>query len=295
MNELTIVIPTLNEEEAIGKVIDELRALGYNNILVVDGHSKDRTVEIVRKRGVKVILQSKRGKANAIKDVIKEVSTKYILIMDGDYTYDPRGIKDMLKLIKEHDEVIGYRYNRENIPLLNRIGNWILTKTFNILFGTSLNDVCSGMYILRTRGLREFRLESKGFSIEAEIAAQVVSSGGSINEVKINYRKRVGDKKLKLFHGLLIFRDIIVLALKYNPAFLIFGLASLVSIPSVIAVGWVAYEYFLFRVKHYIWAIISVAGSGIGLVSFILAILSLYLKRLEYRILRKLESIRKGS
>jgi len=76
---VTVVIPTLNEEEAIGVVLDEVMAEGYRNILVVDGYSKDRTVEIAKSKGVRVVYQDGVGKAGAIATAIKIVSTPYML------------------------------------------------------------------------------------------------------------------------------------------------------------------------------------------------------------------------
>ncbi|MEM0041604.1 MAG: glycosyltransferase family 2 protein, partial [Candidatus Korarchaeum sp.] len=104
--QVTVVLPTLNEESAIGRVIDELLQEGYNNILVVDGYSTDKTVEIARGKGVKVIFQKGRGKAGAIRTAIEVVNTPYILFMDADYTYDPRDIGRLLRYAG-YDEVIG--------------------------------------------------------------------------------------------------------------------------------------------------------------------------------------------
>lgn len=135
---LTVVIPVKNEEKAIGKVIDELLEIGVRrvNILVVDGHSTDGTVKQARERGVTVIKQEGNGKGMAILTAVKYIDTPYMLVMDGDYTYNPSQLWKMLEKMDGHVEVIGYRATRENIPRLHRLGNWILTKTFNILFGT---------------------------------------------------------------------------------------------------------------------------------------------------------------
>ncbi|MGB9778821.1 MAG: glycosyltransferase [Candidatus Bathyarchaeales archaeon] len=285
--DLTVVIPTLNEVGAIGKVIDELRSEGYNNILVVDGYSKDGTVEVARSKNVSVVFQEGKGKADAIRTGIRLVKTPFLIVMDGDYTYDPKDIKKFLDF-SEYDEVIGVR-EKENIPKVHRLGNWIITKTFNLLFGTRLRDVCSGMYLLRTEVAREIGFESKGFSVEVEVAAHVATTSRRIGEVNINYRKRIGDPKLKSFHGFSIILSVVRLMLRYNPVFFIFSASSAALIPGAAIVLYVVYELIFQGIKHHIWAIIGVSLSGVGFTSFLLAVLALYLKRLEYRIMERLK------
>ena len=292
--ELTIVIPTLNEADAIGKVIDELKKYGYNNILVVDGRSDDGTAKIAKEKGAYVILQEGTGKADAIRTAARYVKTPYVLVMDGDYTYDPAYIRDMLETVKDADEVIGARvYGRENIPLLNRLGNWIITKAFNLLFGTKLRDVCSGMWMTRTEVLREMLPETRGFSIEVEVAANIASSAGLIKEVPIRYRRRIGKPKLKRIHGFSILKDVLKLSWAYNPVFFIFAISSLVLLPSLSVLAWVAFEFFFLGVKHHVWAIIGIVGTGVGIISLLLSIMALYIKRLEYRIMSKLKRLAK--
>ena len=216
-DELTIVIPTLNEAEAIGHVIDELRALGYTNLLVVDGRSTDGTPEVAKRKGARVIFQEGAGKADAIRTAMRHVETPYVLVMDGDLTYDPSFIGELLELAKRTGagEVIGARlWGRENIPLLNRLGNWLITITFNLLFGTKLRDVCSGMWLARTEVLKRVPYESKGFSIE--VAASVLSTSGRVLELPIRYRPRLGRAKLKPFHGFLILLTILRMGLKWR-------------------------------------------------------------------------------
>jgi dolichol-phosphate mannosyltransferase len=284
--DLTIVIPTLNEVKAIGKVIDELKNEGYSNILIVDGYSNDGTIEVVRNKNINIVFQEGKGKADAIRTGIKFVKTPFLIVMDGDYTYDPKDIKKFLDF-SDHDEVIGVR-ERKNIPKIHRFGNWIITKVFNLLFGTSLRDVCSGMYLLRTKVAREIGFESKGFSVEVEVAAHVATTSKRIKEVEINYRKRIGDPKLKSPHGFSIIFSVIRLMLRYNPVFFIFSVSSATLVPGVAIIGYVLYELIFNGIKHHIWAIIGISLSGVGFISLLLAILVLYLKRLEYRIMERL-------
>ncbi|MEM0352605.1 MAG: glycosyltransferase family 2 protein [Sulfolobales archaeon] len=289
--EITVLIPTLMEEEAIGLVLSELKSEGYTNILVVDGHSTDRTVEIAKSMGVEVTYQDGRGKADAIKTGLRYVRTPYVVVMDGDYTYDPKDIEKLLESMDEYDEVIGVR-DRANIPRVNRFGNLVITWLFNLLFGTKLRDVCSGMYLLRTDVAREVGFESRGFSVEVEIAAHVASTGGRIGEVEISYRKRIGRPKLRKVHGLQIATTAVRLMLKYNPTFFFFLASSLALIPGVVIIGYVAYKLLFYGVKHYVWALLGVTAGGVGLISLLIAIFALYMKRFEYRVLRTLRELK---
>jgi len=280
--DLTVLIPTLNEAGAIGQLIDELKSRDYN-ILVVDGRSTDGTVEIVRSRGIKLIFQEGKGKADALRTGIKFVKTPYLLVMDGDYTYDPDDIEKFLNT--EFDEIIGVR-KRDNMKKSHIFGNWLITKVFNVLFGTGLRDVCSGMYLLRTEVAREVEFRSKGFSVEVEIAAHIASTGGRIGEVEINYRKRIGDPKLRKLHGISIILSIIRLMLEYNPLFFMFLASSAVLIPGIIIIGYVAFELIFRGINHHVWALAGISLSGVGYISLLLAVLALYLKRFEYRMMK---------
>jgi dolichol-phosphate mannosyltransferase len=195
-NDITIVIPVLNEEEAIENVIDSVKYEGYDNILVVDGNSTDKTYEIALNIGVNVIIQKGEGKTGAITTAIEKTKTPYLIIMDGDSTYYPSDIIKLLKYLKDYDEVIGSRISgRDNIPLLNRFGNGIINGLFNLLYGTNLKDVCSGMYALKTDFAKGLDLKTSGFEVEVEIASKTVRKG-KIYEVPISYGKRVGERKL---------------------------------------------------------------------------------------------------
>jgi len=289
---VTAVIPTLDEEGCIGLVIDELRANGIERILVVDGGSRDRTREVAASKGVPVVMQEGRGKAMAVKTALKYVETPWVLVIDGDYTYDASYVDSLLRVAAEgYDEVIGARLiGRENIPPLNRLGNWVITRTFNLLFGTRLSDVCSGMYLVRTDVLREVWFEAKGFSVEVEIAAHVASTTRRIAEVPVRYRKRpAGEPKLGKRHGFQIMFDAVRLAWRYNPTMVVFALGSLPLVPGVPIFLWVFYEYVFRGVEHFVWAILSLQMLGVGLISMLLALMSIYLKRMEYRIMERID------
>jgi dolichol-phosphate hexosyltransferase len=216
---VTIVIPTLNEEEAIEKVLEELFSLGLRNVMIIDGYSSDRTVEVAQRYPVTVILQHGKGKGGAISTAVEHVNTPYMLVMDGDFTYDPSCVGRFMQHIHTYDEIIGARPldNKLYMTRLHKFGNEIITKTFNMLMGTNLSDVCSGMYMLRTERTKDIHLSTTSFDVEAEIAAQIASSG-KITQVPINYRQRMGKQKLSTWrHGFKILNSVVKLAKSYNP------------------------------------------------------------------------------
>jgi len=290
-----VVIPVLNEAEAIGKVIEELSSIvPVQNIVVIDGGSTDGSKDIVVSKGVKLINQIGKGKVNAIRtaaEMIKDVD--YYVFLDGDYTYPAKYVPKLLEVAKNNhfDLVIGRRKYIEKgaQSIIYKFGNWFLTKIFNLLYGIKILDVLSGMYVVRAEVLRELFFESSHFGIESEIVSHVVSTGGRVSEIPIEYRKRLGQKKkLKIVHGVMIFLDMIKLAWKYNPTFFIFFIGSLMLIPGFILGLYVSYHYFFTGIKFYVKGIIAILLTLAGFQSLLLAILSLYMKRAELRILREI-------
>lgn len=286
-HEVTVVVPTFNEEKAIGLVLDELFEVGCKNILVVDGYSADATVKVAESRGVRVIQQNGRGKTGAIKTAVDYVDTPYILVMDGDYTYCAKDIERFLSNGERHVQVVGVR-DRANMSLLHRFGNWAITRTFNLLFSAGLSDVCSGMYLLRTDVAKELEFESKGFRTEVEVVAQTAMDGG-VTEVPVDYRSRIGRRKLSTWrHGFEILVSIVGLARKYNPVLLFSSIAGLSIIPASFILGWVGLELLLFGVFHSWWAMMGLLLLLVASQALAVSTISILLKRTERRIMRAL-------
>ncbi|MGC8982748.1 MAG: glycosyltransferase family 2 protein [Desulfurococcaceae archaeon] len=300
LSKISVLIPTLNEEKAIGPVIDEVVNTGIprENILVIDGGSTDNTVVIAYRKGVRVYPQEGRGKALAIKTGLKYVNTPYVLVMDGDWTYPAKYIPRLYEkmLSEDCDLVVGARvYGRKSQKLIFKLGNKVITWIFNMLFGTQLRDVLSGMYIAKTETLREVNFEMSGFSVESEIVAHFATVG-KVCEESIEYRERLDPsaKKLRVVHGFKIALDILRLTWRYSPVFLIFAIGSLLLIPGLLLGAWVAYHYFFTGIKYYVRGIIAIVLAATGLLSLNSALMALYVRRIELRVHRKLNEIAKS-
>ena len=293
-DQVTIVIPVLNEREAIAVVLDDLRNEGFDNILVVDGYSDDGTRAIAESKGATVLEQHGAGKAGALATAFDAVSTPYLVVMDGDSTYKAGDIHRLLAHAREHDEVIGARTKgRQNIPALNRVGNWLISKSFKLLFGEPITDVLSGMYLLRTEKAREVQITSTSFDVEVEIAGSIASSG-RITQVPIGYGERLGTQKLRPRDGGRIIGTLFWMAYYCNPLLLFGALVSLAAIPAVGILAWTLYEKLASNAWHSGYALLGVmlllvAGQGAAL-----SMGSLLTMRSENRLMREIRKAVQG-
>ena len=274
----------MNEAEALPLVVKELRDVGYNNILVVDGGSNDGTVERAKALGLKVVRQYGRGKGMALRTALMHVDTPYIAVLDADYTYPPAELDKLVPLLRYYDLVLGAR--RGTMPAVYKVGNKAIGWLIRLIFGTDVSDPLTGMYVAKTDVLREAALEAKGFELEVDILAKAIAMGARIAEVPIAYRRRVGKKKLRPWHGVLIVLKALSLAYRLNPALALTALGVLAVVPGIAMGGWVAYEYFYRRIPHYMLGLVSLIVLMIGGVSA--ALLPLYgaLQRLQAAVYR---------
>jgi len=204
---ICIILPTLNEEPTIAKVIDEipcqaLEEQGYQvDIVVVDGCSTDRTQQIAKDKGARVIIEPRKGKGRAVRTALKMVKADYIFMLDGDYTYPATYILDMLKVLQGGSPVvIGSRLKgrREKGAMrrLNLVGNYLLTFLASILYQTKVSDLCTGYWGLRGEIVPQLNLYADGFQFEAELFTELARKGYRIDQLPIYYRCRQTGTKL---------------------------------------------------------------------------------------------------
>jgi dolichol-phosphate hexosyltransferase len=216
---ISVVIATLNEEEGIGLTIGEMqKVLNNPYMVVVDGNSVDKTIEIAKNMGADVMLQEGKGKGDAMFQGMKMLGSKvpYIVFTDADYTYPAEYIPKMVDVLEQDRRVgmvIGNRFKgvhngSKSVTNPFYVGNKLLAFAQLVMNGVNLGDPLSGLRVVRTEALDGWKPKSKGFDVEAEMNAIVERKGYRIVEIPIDYRDRMGEKKLKLRHGLGIMKRI---------------------------------------------------------------------------------------
>jgi len=218
------IIAALNEEEGIGLTVTELRQyLEKPWVLVVDGKSRDRTVEVAKSLDADVICQDGKGKGDAISCAIEQVNVDadYVVLTDADYTYPAEYIPRMIRMLEESPKVgmvCGNRFNShfhlEAMGDMFYFGNRLLAFTHNMLNGVNMRDPLTGLRVVRWNILKGWRPKSKGFDIEVELNHHVERRGYDILEIPIPYRPRLGEKKLKFRHGATILRRMMLESLR---------------------------------------------------------------------------------
>jgi glycosyltransferase involved in cell wall biosynthesis len=202
---VTIVVPAKDEEETLPTVLRELKEL-YDDILVVDGHSRDRTAEIAKAAGVGVIPDSGRGKGDAVRCAIAAVKREVVVFFDADGSHAVGDIANVLEPIfrDEADLVIASRMRGGSDELhgtpseaVRLIGSTIITQFINFRFGARLTDYQNGFRAARTKVLRNLRLREDITTIEQEMAMRALAHGYRVVEVPSHeYARRGGVSKI---------------------------------------------------------------------------------------------------
>ncbi len=214
-----VIMAAWNEEEGIGLTIADLYShLRFAQVLVVDGKSTDRTIEVAKNMGADIVLQEGHGKGDALAKGLEHLDlVDYVVIIDADYTYPAEHIPEMINILVENPDigmVCGNRFAQKADPKAFRnifsLGNQIIAFTANALNGVQLNDPLTGLRVVRAEILRNWKIKSKGFDIEVELNHHVERRGFGIAEIPIHYRERVGEKKLKVRHGAEILKRIML-------------------------------------------------------------------------------------
>lgn len=209
--EVSVVLPCLNEEDAIGICIKKIKDVFIKKgiigeIIVADNGSVDRSVETANSCGAIVVFEPIKGYGAAYLRGLREVKGKYIIIADSDNTYDFNDMPALLNKLKQgYDFVIGSRFKgriqKNAMPWLNRyLGNPVLSGMCRIFFRTNLSDIHSGMRAFTYEAYRKMRLMTLGMEFATEMVVSALQKGLRITEIPIDYHPRKGESKLRPFY-----------------------------------------------------------------------------------------------
>lgn len=195
---ISIVIPTKNEERMIKDIIEGCRPFG-DEILVVDGHSTDKTREIAQSCGARVVLDNKKGKGDGIRVAFKEAKGDIVVFIDADGSHDPKNIPEMIRPIEngQADLMVGSRMRGGSDELHGDIGKFIrvvgsdiITLAINYRFGVHLTDSQNGFRAIKRKVGLDLGLKENIFTIEQEMIMKALKKGYKVAEIPSHEYKR---------------------------------------------------------------------------------------------------------
>ena len=199
---ISVVIPCFNEEEGIARVIPSLPA-SVDEVIVVDNNSTDRTQEVARKLGARVVFEKRKGYGAAYQAGLAAVTGDITVTMDGDGTYPVDEIEACVAhlLDRNVDFLSASRFPLKDPRAMNRsnkIGNAVLTFATLVLFMRGIKDSQSGMWIFRSPVYGMLRPRSEGMPFSEEIKIKALADRRiTFDECHITYRPRIGEVKLQ--------------------------------------------------------------------------------------------------
>lgn len=204
---ISLVIPARNEEQCIGEVIE--RSLPFcDEIVVVDGHSTDRTALLAEGYGVRVVKDNKRGKGDAIRVGAAAAKHKIVVFMDADGSHDPADIPYLAEPIMEGraDLVIGSRgkggsdeLHGDVEKLLRMVGSDMILIGINLRWKQKLTDSQNGFRAIRTEVIRALELQENITTIEQEMTMKCLKRGFVVAEFPTHeYSRKYGESTIKL-------------------------------------------------------------------------------------------------
>lgn len=204
---VSIIIPTMNEEESLGSVLKELeKAFSKSSyvyeVVVVDTMSEDRTVQIAEEMGARVVREDRRGYGRAYMTGFAEAKGDFIATLDADFTYPGYAIPEVVSTLEEEGlEFVSCErltnLSGESMEASHRLGNAGLNLAVRLLHGIHLRDSQSGMWVFRRDALERLELTSYGMPFSEEIKLEAVEKGMRFKEMSIHYRPRIGEAKLR--------------------------------------------------------------------------------------------------
>jgi glycosyltransferase involved in cell wall biosynthesis len=218
INDLGIVIPAFNESRIISEVITSSRRFG--TVIVVDDGSNDDTTEVAKKAGAIVLthpINMGVGFATITgnKYAIDTLGCNIVINIDADGQHSPDNISDLVQKIDDgYDFVFGTRMkDNKDMPIIKKIGNFIITSFNNLIFTTHLSDTQTGLRAFTRAAWEKLYLKSDDYSICSEFACEVGRNHLKYCEISIKavYDDWTKIKGTNIFHGIRIMYNSIVI------------------------------------------------------------------------------------
>lgn len=244
---VAVLVPCYNEAVTIGKVVDDFRAVLPDAVVYVyDNNSTDDTAAIAAAHGAVVRRESRQGKGNVVRQMLRDIDADYYIMVDGDDTYPAEQAPALLQPLIDDtaDMCVGDRlsngtYGEENDRAFHGFGNDLVRFLIKMIYGFEFSDVMTGYRSFNNVFASTMPVLSPGFEIETELSIHAVDKGWRIAEVPITYRDRPegSESKLSTFSdGFKVLKMIMSLFKDYRPMAL-FGWIALVFVVLGLVVG----------------------------------------------------------
>lgn len=169
-----VVVPACNEEKTLSRIISGIKQYS-RNIIIIDDGSKDSTYTIAKKANVIVLKHAiNLGKGAALKtgcDYALSLGAKKIIVMDADAQHDPQEIPMFVESLATNDIVFGYRKLNKNMPLVLKLGNFVINKVILLVYGMNIKDSQSGYRAFTAKAYKKIRWSATDYSMESEMIA----------------------------------------------------------------------------------------------------------------------------
>jgi len=198
---ITVIIPCLNEEQGIEKVLRKMPEF-VDQVIVVDNGSTDRTTDVAQSLGAQVIRENVRGYGRAYKRGFSFAEGDLIVTLDGDHSYPPDAISYLLEafLHLDIDFLNASRFpvrDKHAMSFKHKFGNFVLSVATSLLYFRWVRDSQSGMWVFRRSILKDMKLESDGMAFSEEIKIEALKHPKvRFAEISILYTSRLGEIKL---------------------------------------------------------------------------------------------------
>jgi len=198
---ITVIIPCLNEEQGIERVLRSMPDF-VDQVIVVDNASTDRTSEVAAALGARVIREDVRGYGRSYKRGFSMATGDLIVTLDGDHSYPADALSYLLEAFRhlKVDFLNASRFpvrDRQAMSFKHHFGNLVLSLAMSILYFRWVRDSQSGMWVFRRSILKDMQVESDGMSFSEEIKIEALTNPRvRFGEINIMYTSRVGEKKL---------------------------------------------------------------------------------------------------